>query len=173
MTKKTNITLIGMAGVGKTTLGKRIAKYFKLKFIDIDDEIENSEERSINEIIAQDSEDYFIQVEEKVTLNLDLTLPSVLSTGGSIIYTQKAMEFLKEKSTVVFLQSSPSQIKHRLHNLNTRGIIGLKDKSFEELYYERLPLYKKYADLTFRTSLHPKSKECLEDIVAMLKPILQ
>jgi len=73
---------------------------------------------------------------------------SVISPGGSAIYSDRAMYFLKSISTIVFLNASLQQIKTRAGSFSKRGIVGLKEKGVEKLFEERLPFYKRYADIT-------------------------
>lgn len=163
--KKKHISLIGMSGVGKTTLGKILAKKLTLQFIDVDDEMENREQRSIYEILTQSGEDYFLKIEEGVCLNLNLNSPSIISTGGSMIYCSKAMNFLKLNSIIIFLESPLNIIKQQTKNLHTRGIVGLKDNTYEALFEQRKTLYKKYADIHYIFTSHPKSKSALENLI--------
>jgi shikimate kinase len=143
-----NITFIGMAGAGKSTVGKRIAKRLGYDFIDIDDVIEAKTGMKLQQIIDRMGDEKFIEIEEKVVLELDNLKNHVFSPGGSIIYSQAAMDFLKRNSTVIFLDVPFRVIDARLRNRTNRGIIGLKDKPLEALFKERLILYKKYADIT-------------------------
>lgn len=143
-----NITLIGMAGAGKSTVGKKIAKKLGYDFIDIDNVIEAKTGMKLQQIIDRMGDDKFIEIEEKVVLELDGLRNHVFSPGGSIIYSQAAMDFLKRNSTIVFLDVPFKVIDIRLRNRANRGIIGLKDKPLETLFNERLILYKKYADIT-------------------------
>jgi len=143
-----NITLIGMAGAGKSTVGKRIAKQMGYNFLDIDDVIEAKTGMKLQQIIDNLGDEKFIEIEEKVVLELEGLKNHVFSPGGSIVYSQAAMDFLKRNSTIVFLDVPFRVIDSRLRNRANRGIIGLKDKPLETLFNERLLLYRKYADLT-------------------------
>ena len=143
-----NITLIGMAGAGKSTVGKKIAKKLGYDFIDIDDVIEAKTGMKLQQIIDDLGDEKFIEIEEKAVLDLEGLKNHVFSPGGSIIYSQAAMDFLKRNSTIIFLDVPFRVIDYRLRNRANRGIIGLKDKPLETLFNERLILYKKYADIT-------------------------
>ncbi len=145
-----NITLIGMPGVGKTTLGKELAKKLNYDFIDVDDIIEKKAKLKLQQIITRFGDNEFLKIEEKCVLELGEPDNCIISTGGSIVYSAEAMKFLKKISVVIFLDDSLKNINNRISNRSTRGIIGLKKKGLEALFNERAPLYKKYADITVK-----------------------
>jgi len=139
-----------MAGVGKSVLGKKLAKRLEYKFLDIDEVIKKQIGLELQEIIDKFGEKRVLEIEEEIVLNLGYVNNYIISPGGSIIYSKKAMLFLKKISKIIFLHASFKSIERRLLNINTRGIIGLKEKNLKELYKERNPLYKKYADIVIR-----------------------
>lgn len=147
-----NITLIGMAGVGKSVIGKKLAEKLHYNFIDIDEIIEKKLNLKLQEIIDKFGEPNFLKIEEETILKLGKFYNSVISPGGSAIYSINAMNFLKNNSTIIFLNASSESIKNRIVNQSTRGIIGIKEKNFEILFHERIPLYKKYAKITIEVS---------------------
>ena len=97
-----NLTFIGMPASGKTTYGREVAKFLKFKFIDIDQEIENKFKLKLPEIIERIGEKNFLKEEEKAVLGLKKINYSIISPGGSVIYSKKAMRFLKKVSLIVF-----------------------------------------------------------------------
>jgi shikimate kinase len=142
-----NITLIGMPGVGKTSIGKELAKKLEYIFLDLDDEIEKRNGLKLQQIIDKFGDEKFMEKEEETILDLGKLEHYVLSPGGSVVYSKRAMEFLGKISTIVFLDAPLEQIKERLGNMDVRGIVGLKTKTLDELFYERRILYRKYANL--------------------------
>lgn len=144
---KSNITLIGMPAAGKSTVGVLLAKRLGYSFVDSDIVIQEKTGKLLKEIIAESGTDGFLKVEERINQELDVHR-SVIAPGGSVIYGPKAMEHLKEISTVVYLKLSYQDVKHRLGDLTDRGV-ALKDgMTLLDLYNERVPLYEKYADIT-------------------------
>lgn len=143
-----NITLIGMAGVGKSALGKELAKRLGYRFIDTDELIERDQDLTLQEIIDRFGEAKFLKIEQEAILNLKGIDKAIISPGGSVIYCPEAMKFLKENSTIVFLNASFESIEKRIPNRSSRGIVGLREKTLEDVFHERLPLYMKYADIT-------------------------
>ncbi len=141
-----------MAGAGKSVIGKELAKELCYRFIDTDELIETQFSLKLQEIIDQWGEERFLEIEEQTILKLDKLDRSVISPGGSVIYSEKTMTFLKQHSVVIFLDAPLENIEKRIPNLSTRGIIGLKKKNLTGLFYERLSLYKKYADQTIEMS---------------------
>lgn len=142
-----SIILIGMAGVGKSTIGKSLSKALGFTFIDLDEYILEKDGKKIQEIIDDESEQALLQLEEKRMYEIDLTR-KVVAPGGSIIYSSDLMEYLRQRSTLVYLDDSFENVERRLTNASTRGIVGLKNKSLRQIYLERSHLYPKYADIT-------------------------
>ena len=141
-----NIVLIGMRGVGKSTVGVILAKELGYQFIDADLLIQKQEKRLLREIIAQEGVDGFIQIENQVNASIE-TDRTVIATGGSVVYGREAMEHLKKISTVVYLKLSYQALKKRLGNLKNRGVVLREGQTLRDLYEERVVLYEKYADI--------------------------
>lgn len=142
-----NITIIGMAAVGKSAVGKVLAEKLSFKFIDIDGLIEKKFNLKLQEIIDKYGEKKFLEEEEKAVLALEDIEKCVISPGGSVVYSDKAMKFLKENSRIFFLDAPLEIIELRIKNYEARGIVGLKNKSVEEIFNERKPIYEKWADI--------------------------
>jgi len=136
-----------MAGVGKSAIGNKLAQELNYKFVDIDKLIEKKFKLKLQEIVDKFGEDKFLKIEENEVLGLRKISNCVISPGGSVIYSPKAMEFLKRNSLIVFLNSPFETIKNRIKNQNNRGLIGLKKNNLKNLFDKRFPLYKKYADI--------------------------
>lgn len=141
---KQNITLIGMPGVGKSTVGVILAKIIGYEFIDSDIVIQKQEGRLLKDIIAEVGSDGFLEIENRVHTRMDVT-HSVISPGGSICYCKEGLEHLQDISTVVYLKLDYSQLERRLGNLTARGVVLKNGQSLRDLYEERTPLYEKYA----------------------------
>ncbi len=138
------ITLIGMAGVGKSIIGKALAKKLSFRFIDTDAIIEHEIGMGLQDIIDKLGEKEFLRIEERTLLALNPPEKCVISTGGSAVYSEMAMESLKKISAIVFLNASLDTIENWITDKVERGIIHL-EKGLPGIYEERLPLYKKYA----------------------------
>lgn len=141
-----NITLIGMPGAGKSTVGVVLAKRLGYRFIDSDLVIQERENRLLHEIIEQEGLDGFLAIEEEANESMNADR-AVIATGGSVIYGSKAMEHLKSIGKVVYLKLSLESITGRLGDLNERGVALKPGQTLEDLYLERIPLYEQYADL--------------------------
>lgn len=145
------ITLLGMPGSGKTTIGKLLAIDLGLKFLDLDELIKKQTSIFHNEYLEKYGNDGLVKLEEKITITLDLT-DKLFSPGGSIVYSHKAMRKIKIQTTVVLFEVPLEILTKRITKLDTRGIVGLKKYGFKQLYKLRMPLYKKYADITLSIS---------------------
>ena len=141
---KPNITLIGMPGVGKSTIGVILAKIIGYEFVDSDIVIQKQEGKLLREIIADVGSIGFLKIENRVHAEMELT-NSIISPGGSICYCTQGLEHLREISTVVYLKLDYPQLKRRLGNLTARGVVLKTGQSLYDLYKERIPLYEKYA----------------------------
>lgn len=144
--KKNNIILIGMPGCGKSTIGVVLAKVLGYEFTDSDLLIQRREKKLLREIIAEQGEEGFLQIEDAVNAAID-TEHHVIATGGSVVYCEKAMKHLSEIGTIVYLKLSYATICNRLGNIRRRGVVLKDGQSLKDLYDERTPLYEKYANL--------------------------
>lgn len=145
-----NITLIGMPNAGKSIIGKELAKILNYEFIDTDTIITKNLNLNLQQIVECFGEHGFLEIEEQTILNLGKeTAPDncIISPGGSVIYSTKAIEFLKRISVIVFLKASFESINKRISGQPMRKIIGLQQKGLKALFDERLFLYEKYADI--------------------------
>lgn len=145
--KKDNIVLIGMPGVGKSTVGVILAKVLGYQFVDADFVIQEQEGKLLHEIIEEVGTDGFIEVENRVNAGL-MVDHCVIATGGSVVYGVEAMEHLKEIGTVVYLSLPFDVLNRRLHDIKGRGVVLKDGQTLQDLYEERVPLYEKYADIT-------------------------
>ncbi len=146
---KDNIILIGMPGAGKSTLGIVLAKIMNYNFIDADLIIQNECDRTLQKLIDAMGPDGFIEVENQILCKIEQT-HTIIATGGSAVYSEEAIDHLKEIGKVVYLQISYDEMKKRLSDLQERGVVlkGGIGMSLRELYDERRPLYERYADIT-------------------------
>lgn len=146
MNAKDNIVLIGMPGVGKSTVGVILAKVMGYQFLDADLVIQQQEGKLLREIIEEVGTDGFIQVENRVNAGLKCS-KTIIATGGSVIYGREAMAHLKEIGKVVYLEVSFSTLEKRLSDIKGRGVVLKEGQTLYDLYKERTPLYEKYADV--------------------------
>lgn len=143
-----NIILIGMPGAGKSTLGIVLAKIMNYRFVDADLLIQNQCDKTLQKLLDACGPDGFIEVENQVLSELECER-TIVSTGGSAVYSDAAMEHLGQIGRIVYLQISYDELKNRLSDLQERGVVlkGGISMSLRDLYDERKPLYEKYADI--------------------------
>lgn len=158
-----NITLIGMSGVGKSRIGKLLSNKLNYSFIDIDRIIEKDNNKKLQDLIDCLGDEKFLKLEENAIMSIGKASNSVICPGGSSIYSDRAMNFLKSISEIVFLNASLEEIKRRTVDFSERGIVGLKEKGLEKLFEERLPLYKRYASMTI--DLRDFNDEVIVDMI--------
>lgn len=146
---KGNIILIGMPGSGKSTCGVVAAKMLLKNFFDTDLLIQNLENKRLQTILDEKGAAYFEQAEEKAILSLDIS-GTVIATGGSVVYSEKAMAHLKQMGKVIYLHLDYPTMCRRIKNLDSRGVLLKNGSTLKEMYDERLPLYQKYADVAIK-----------------------
>ena len=145
--ERNNIILIGMPGVGKSTIGVILAKVLGYQFIDADLLIQKEEGKLLKDIIREKGTDGFIEVENRVNSHIEASR-SVIATGVSVVYGAEAMEHLKEIGVVVYLKQNLWHLEKRLRNIKGRGVVLRDGQTLADLYEERTALYEKYADVT-------------------------
>ncbi|WOG26366.1 shikimate kinase [Endozoicomonas sp. 8E] len=168
---KTNITLIGMPGAGKSTIGIILAKDLAFGFLDTDVLIQISQQKTLQDIVDGSGYMSLRNIEEAELLKVNLKR-HIIATGGSAVYSEAAMKHLAKESVIVFLDLDLEQIRQRIHNFDTRGIARAKDQTIEDLFEERVILYKKYADATIDCRTLCQDSLALE-IIEQVKPLLQ
>lgn len=146
MNKKTNIVLIGMPGSGKSTVGVLVAKALGMSFVDTDLELMRRTGRKLQEMLDEDGLESFLDEEETTILALDVS-HTVIATGGSVVLEPEAVKCLQENGILVFLDVSMEELKKRITNIKSRGIAFAKGQDLMDIYEERVPLYRKYADV--------------------------
>lgn len=159
-----NIILIGMPGAGKSTVGVVLAKKLGYAFMDADLVIQSREGKLLHEIISERGVEGFWQVEEEVNASIQ-TDRTVIATGGSAIYGDKAMAHYQQIGKIVYLALPLEDIRRRLGDLDERGVTLREGQDLAALYEERIPLYERYADVRIDCE-HLSIREVVEKIAA-------
>ena len=155
-----------MAGAGKSTIGKQLAKLLDFNFLDGDLIIEERINQSIQNFLDQHGGKEFTKIEEEVLLSININ-KTILATGGSAVLSDSAMQFLRKESEVIFLDVTYENISKRILNLSERGLVRAPNQSLQETYDERLSLYRKYADHVVVNDGDIDS--CLKKLIALTK----
>lgn len=156
-----------MPGVGKSTIGVLLAKVASRDFIDTDVYIQANENRRLQQIIDTDGLDAFCAIEERYIGSLSCR-GSVIATGGSVVYSERAMAHLKTNGLLIHLNLPLPLIEKRLTDLGSRGVVIHSGQTLAALFAERQPLYQRYADITVDTTgmMH-------EDVVRAILSVVQ
>lgn len=135
-----------MPASGKSTVGVILAKVLGMEFVDSDLVIQKRESLRLSEIIEARGVEGFLKAEEEALLSISAS-NTVIATGGSAVYSEAGMRYLKENAAVVYLKVGLEALKKRLHDIKGRGVVLRGGETFDEMYAERSALYEKYADV--------------------------
>ena len=145
------ISLIGMPGAGKSTVGVLLAKLSGLAFNDTDLEIQVQAQATLQEIIDSRGHIALRALEEEILLTIPLD-HSVIATGGSVVYSDRIMQRLQQAGPVVYLDVPMATLEARVAAAPPRGIASEAGYSYADIFHERTPLYRRYADITVATA---------------------
>ena len=167
--RERTIALVGLMGVGKSTIGRRLAGALGLPFRDADQEIEKAAGRSISEIFAERGEEEFRAGERRVIARLLDEGPHVLSTGGGAFMNPKTRALIREKAVSVWLKADLEVLVRRVSRKDTRPLLAGRDprEVLERLMIERYPVYAE-ADIVVETDDRPAGAT-VETIMDALK----
>ena len=162
---KNSISLIGMAGAGKSTVGRELASILNFRLIDSDTLIEEQQGKSLQKILDEEGYIRLREIENSVLKNLHFK-EIILSTGGSAVYSDEAMKHIQQNSKVIFLDVSFNKILERVPSFHDRGFAKAPSQSIEDAFEERQELYKKYSQhiVSNTEDLH----SCVSKIVELL-----
>lgn len=142
-----NIILIGMPGSGKSTVGVVLARMLGFRFCDTDIVLQQHCGKKLQDILRTEGDAAFFRYEEEVLAALEAE-NTVIATGGSAVYSDRAMRHLKANGQCVYLQVSACELERRLADFSERGIAIADGMTIADLYTARKPLYERYADIT-------------------------
>jgi shikimate kinase len=162
---KNSISLIGMAGAGKSTVGRELANILNFRLIDSDSLIEEQQGKSLQKILDDEGYLRLREIENSVLKNLHFK-EIILSTGGSAVYSDEAMKHIQQNSKVIFLDVSFGKILERVPSFHDRGFAKAPSQSIEDAFEERQELYNKYSHhiVSNTEDLH----SCVSKIVELL-----
>lgn len=137
------IVLIGLMGVGKTTIGRRLAHGLDLPFVDADEEIEAAAGMSVSEIFARFGEPYFRDGERRVIARLIDGTPKVIATGGGAFMNERTRALILDRATAVWLEADLETLVERVRRRSTRPLLKDRDprEVLSELARVRNPVY--------------------------------
>ena len=162
---KKSISLVGMAGAGKSSIGKQLADYLGFGFIDSDLVIETEHQKSLQQILDRFGKENFLKIEEKALMSIEFN-NTVLATGGSAIFSELAMNYLKSRSSVIFIKVPYDKIVDRVSNFSKRGFLKTSDQTIQEAFVERQSLYKNFAD--YEVANDASQEKCLKKILDLI-----
>jgi shikimate kinase len=159
---KKNLVLTGMMGVGKSTIGKRLAKSLKLKFVDVDKAIEEKEKNTVSEIFNNKGESYFRKIEKKITLEVLKKSELVIALGGGAFINSSIRKEVLNSCTSIWLDLNVKSILLRLKNVNKRPLLNQNnlEKTLNKIYLDRKRIYN---ESNFRIKCESKNIKVITD----------
>ena len=162
---KKSISLVGMAGAGKSSIGKKLADHLGFSFIDSDLVIETEYQESLQQVLDRFGKDNFLKIEEKALMSIEFD-NTILATGGSAIFSELAIDYIRSRSSIIFIEAPYNKIVERVSNFSERGFLKSSDQTIQEAFVERQSLYKHFAD--FEVENDASQEKCLNQILDLI-----
>lgn len=162
---KKSISLVGMAGAGKSSIGKQLADHLGYSFIDSDLLIETEYQESLQQVLDRSGKENFLKIEENALMSIEFN-NTILATGGSAIFSELAMDYIRSRSSIIFIEAPYKKIVERVSNFSERGFLKSSDQTIQEAFVERQFLYKHFAD--FEVVNDASQEKCLNQILDLI-----
>ena len=162
---KKSISLVGMAGAGKSSIGKKLADHLGFNFIDSDLIIETEHQESLQRVLDMSGKENFLKIEENALLSIEFN-NTILATGGSAVFSELAMDYIRSRSSIIFIEAPYNKIVERVSNFSERGFLKRSDQTIQEAFVERQFLYKHFAD--FEVVNDASQEKCLNQILDLI-----
>lgn len=166
-----NIAFIGMMGSGKSTIGKKLSELLSdYSFVDTDELIVQHENMSINDIFAQEGEEYFRNIETEILKQTLHNKKQIISTGGGIILKEENRTLLKKNSIVIYLQASSNTLFERVKNNKDRPLLNVENMKSKigNLLGQRKELYENCSTYIINTE-----EKTIESILKEIEGIIK
>ena len=162
---KKSISLVGMAGAGKSSIGKQLADYLGFGFIDSDLLIETEHQESLQRVLDRFGKENFLKIEEKALMSIEFN-NTVLATGGSAIFSELAMDYVRSRSSIIFIKVPYEKIVERVSNFSERGFLKSSNQTIQQAFNERQLLYNHFAD--YEVANDASQEKCLKKILDLI-----
>lgn len=168
--RKNHIFLIGFMGSGKSTVAKYLSSAYQMKQIEMDEQIEKDEGRSISSIFEKEGEEYFRTLETELLKSLDPRETFVVSCGGGAAVKEENVREMKEKGRIILLSAQPETVYVRVKNSHNRPLLeGNMNVSYiKDLMDKRQKLYERAADFQVKTDGRT-AKDIGEEIIKQIR----
>ena len=168
--RKNHIFLIGFMGSGKSTVAKYLSSAYQMKQIEMDEQIEKNEGRSISSIFEKEGEEYFRTLETELLKSLDPRETFVVSCGGGAAVKEENVREMKEKGRIILLSAQPETVYVRVKNSHNRPLLeGNMNVSYiKELMDKRQKLYERAADFQVKTDGRT-AEDISEEIIKQIR----
>ena len=167
-----NVTLIGMPGSGKSTVGVLLAKALGYGFLDVDLVIQHREGELLQDIIDTKGVDYFLEREEEAVCSVSCER-YVIAPGGSAVLREKGAEHLRSLGPVVYLNVPVEELERRIRNMGSRGIAMKPGQTLADVMAYRTPFYEKCADVVVNCEPGQLLEETVNQVLQRVRPLLE
>ena len=154
-----------MAGAGKSSIGKKLADHLGFSFIDSDLLIEAEHQESLQRVLDKFGKENFLKIEEKALLSIEFN-NTVLATGGSAIFSELAMDYVRSRSSIIFIRAPYDKIVERVSNFSERGFLKSSNQTIQQAFNERQLLYNHFAD--YEVTNDASQEKCLKKILDLI-----